>query len=97
MILGVRREALVNLYRLNLSSGQMTTLSKASEDATLAEFAPQSETAVFSAKARTGTYLWLSRPAFEQFAVLVETNIFLRQIAQGEFRRSNTAALMGKS
>jgi dipeptidyl aminopeptidase/acylaminoacyl peptidase len=96
VILGVRREALVDLYRLDLSSGQMTTLSKASEDATLAEFAPQSETAVFSAKAKTGTYLWLSRPAFEQFTVLVETNIFLRQIAQGEFKKLEYRSLDGQ-
>ena len=96
LILGVRQEAQMNLYRFDLGSGQVTALSKPHAEATLVDFAPQHQTAIFTANDRTGTFLWLSHPAFEQFTKVVETNTFLREIAQGELKQIVYRSLDGQ-
>lgn len=51
---------------------------------------------MFTAADRTGTYLWLSQPAFELFTPVIETNTFLREIAKGTAKQIEYRSLDGE-
>ena len=74
-------------FSLDLRSGAITALNWPSDGAWLLRFAPELDTAVHAAFDRTGAALWISRPAFEQHRAIVETNTWLRDVAEGEIRR----------
>jgi dipeptidyl aminopeptidase/acylaminoacyl peptidase len=70
------------LYEFDLESQKSRQVTRPSPTATLVDFAAQRGLAVFSANDRTGTWLWLSDSS--RARIVVETNEFLRNIAQGE-------------
>lgn len=82
-------------FSLDLRSGAMTSLRWPSRDAWLLHFAPEHDTAVHAAFDRNGAGLWISRPAFEQHRAVVETNTWLREVAEGEIRRVDYRGLAG--
>lgn len=85
------------LYRLDLSSGQMTVLAAPSPEATVVDFGVRDQIAVLHSRDRTGSYLWLASPPYKQFNTVVETNTYLRQIAQAEFRKIQYRGSDGQS
>ena len=74
-------------FSLDLRSGEMTPLGWPSETAWLLHFAPEHDTAVHGAFDRTRAALWISTPAFGDHRPIVETNGWLRDVAEGESRR----------
>ncbi len=82
-------------FSLDLRSGTMTSLRGPTDDAWLLHFAPEHDTAVHAAFDRTGAGLWISRPAFAQHRTIVESNTWLRDVAEGEIRRVDYSGLAG--
>jgi len=82
-------------FCLDLRSGAMTAVRGPTDDAWLLSFAPEHDTAVHAAFDRTGAGLWISRPAFAQHRTIVETNTWLRDVAEGEIRRVDYSGLAG--
>jgi len=87
VIVRVLRDATADFQELDLKSGQIRLIAKPSADATLADFVPASRMALFSANDRSGTQLWLSGLTSTRATSIVETNTFLREVAQGDFKR----------
>lgn len=90
VIINVRQGAQLELHRLDLASAQLTPLTKPAADATLVEFESRKSIPVFRANDRTGTYLWVGS------IPVLQTNKFLNEIAQGEFRRIDYRGLDGQ-
>lgn len=90
VILNVRQSSQLELQRLDLASAQLTALTKPNPEATLVEFESRKSTPVFRANDRTGTYLWIGSTS------VLQTNQFLNEIAQGEFRRIEYRGLDGQ-
>jgi dipeptidyl aminopeptidase/acylaminoacyl peptidase len=74
-------------FSLDLRSGTISALGWPSDGAWLLHFAPAHDTAVHAVFDRAGARLWSSRPAFVQHRAIVETNTWLRDVAEGEIRR----------
>ncbi len=87
LVLMVDDETSGDRFALDLRSGAMSSLRWPSDGAWLLHFAPEHDTAVHLALARTGARLWISRPAFEQHRAIVEANTWLRGVAEGQTRR----------
>ncbi len=83
-------------FSLELRSGAMTRVHRPSDGAWLQHFVPEHDIAVHAAFDRTGAALWISRPAFEQPQAIVETNTWLRDVAEGEVRRVEYRAATGE-
>lgn len=90
VIVSVRHGTQVELQRLDLASGQLIALTKPHAYATLVAFDSHRSSPVFRANDRTGTYLWIAS------ALVLQTNTFLNEIAQGEFRRVDYRGLDGQ-
>ena len=82
-------------HSLDLPSGELSSLSWPSAKGWLLDFAPAHATAVAVAVDRTGTRLWLSKPAFEEYTPVLETNTWLCDIAEGQVRRVDYRGLDG--
>jgi dipeptidyl aminopeptidase/acylaminoacyl peptidase len=87
LIVRVQREATSNFYELDLKSGQPRLIPKPFVNATLTDFVPKTRLALFSANDRSGTQLWMSDLTSSHTTTVVETNTFLRELAQGDFLR----------
>lgn len=96
VLLSVRQGTQTDWHRLDLSTDQLSLLARPHAQATLLNFNPQHQTAVFTANDRTGTYLWLARAPFAQFTAIVETNTSLREMAQAEFKGIEYRSLDGQ-
>ncbi|MDQ3630696.1 MAG: prolyl oligopeptidase family serine peptidase, partial [Actinomycetota bacterium] len=95
LVLTVDDENSADRFSLDLQSGAMTFLRWPRDGAWLLDFAPALDTAVHGAFDRAGAGLWLSRPAFAQHRAIVETNTWLREVAEGEIRRVDYRGLSG--
>ena len=95
LIVGVQKDQVQDFYTFDASSGKISPFAKPLPDAVLAEFDVPKETAVFTAATRDGTFLWLSRPGSGPTRV-VETNTFLRGIAEGKARKIEYRGLDGQ-
>jgi len=82
-------------FSLDLRSGAMTALSWPSDGAQLLDFAQEHDTAVHAGSDRTGARLWISSPAFGRPRMIVETNAWLQDVAEGEIRRVDYRGLAG--
>ena len=87
LVLTIDDETSAHRFSLDLQSGALTSLRWPADSAWLLHFAPEHDTAVHAAFDRTGAALWISKPAFEQHRAIVETNTWLRNVAEGEIRR----------
>lgn len=84
------------LYRLGVTeAGQITEIRKPSPSAQLAAYSPEADVAVFSAKDRRGTYLWTARLSSRSSQLLLETNTFLREVAEASSRKLEYRSLDG--
>ncbi len=95
LIVGVQKEQTMDLYAIDLPSGKASPFAKPLADASLASYDIGKETAVFTATARDGSFLWLSRRGYEPTRV-VETNTFLRGIDEGKTRKIEYRGLDGQ-
>lgn len=95
LIVGVQKDQVQDLYIFDASSGKIDPFAKPVPDAVLAEFDAAQEMAVFTAATRDGSFLWLSRPGSGPTRV-VETNTFLRGIAEGKARKIEYRGLDGQ-
>lgn len=84
-------------YMLDLLTGRKLMLPKPDEAANLVYYNPVSDTAVMTANARSGTYLWLSNPISEKASLVIETNTFLRTVAEGERRQIEYRSQSGRA
>ncbi|HWV58462.1 MAG TPA: prolyl oligopeptidase family serine peptidase [Longimicrobiales bacterium] len=87
----------IEYYRISLSGREeVERLAKPKATAELAAYVAAAGQSVFRAADRTGTYLWFaSRGA--QVRTILETNTFLRGIAEAEARRIEYRGLDGDS
>lgn len=90
LIINVRQGAQLELQQLDLGFAQLTALTKPNPDATLVEFESRKSVPVFRGNDRTGTYLWVGSTP------VLQTNKFLNEISQGEFRRIDYRGLDGQ-
>ena len=95
LVLKVDDETSCGHFSLDLRSGAMTPLSWPSDGSWLLHFSPDHDTAVHAAFDRTGAGLWISVPAFGEHRSIVETNAWLRDVAEGEIRRVEYRAPTG--
>lgn len=96
LVLMVDGETSAERFSLDLRSGAMTFLAWPSDRAWLLQFTPEHDTAVHGAFDRTGAALWISRPSFEQHRAIVETNTWLRDVAEGEIERVDYRGATGE-
>jgi len=73
-------------FSLDLRSHELRSLQWPSAAGWLLDFSPEHATAVHVSSDRTGSALWVSRPAFERHRPVVETNAWLCDVAEGEIR-----------
>jgi dipeptidyl aminopeptidase/acylaminoacyl peptidase len=98
LIVGARNGDADDLYRVDLSSPtSLVALKKPVPGAVLAAYAPTRAVAVFTSSDRNGTGLWISHPAFETVTPILETNTFLREVAEGEFKPIQYPSLDGRA
>ena len=95
LIVGVQKEQTTDLYAMELPAGKASPFAKPIADANLESYDTGKETAVFTAATRDGSFLWLSRPGSGPTRV-VETNTFLRGIAEGKTRKIEYRGLDGQ-
>ncbi len=74
-------------HSLDLQSGELSVLPTPSIAGWLADFDPERGTALPVVIDRTGTRMWLSKPALGRHELVVETNTWLTGIAEGDVRR----------
>jgi dipeptidyl aminopeptidase/acylaminoacyl peptidase len=95
LIVGVQKDQTTDLYAIDVPSGKTSLFVKPLADASLASYDTGMETAVFTAATRDGSFLWLSRRSSGSTRV-VETNTFLRGIAEGKTRKIEYRGLDGQ-
>ena len=96
LVLTVAAQTSQERFSLDLNSGTITSLRWPSDNAWLLHFAPEHDTAAHAAFDRTGAALWISRPAFGRHRALVQTNTWLRDVAEGEIRRVDYRGATGE-
>ncbi|MDQ6778407.1 MAG: hypothetical protein M3071_19795, partial [Actinomycetota bacterium] len=96
LVLAVNDGTSTSWHRLDLRSGELSSLSWPSDRGWLLDFAPEHDVAVPVAVDRMGARLWISKPAFERHTAVVETNTWLRDVAEGELTRIDYQALSGE-
>lgn len=90
---GVKGLAL-DLFAFDLASGKLTHLEPPAQGATFRDFAPKTGKAVYSADDQRGTHLWLSNGSLEA-RLVHETNTFLREIAELQWKKIQYRSLDG--
>src|ERR1051325_559388 len=93
IILSVNQGSVTEYYRMDVSTGNITPISRPSPSAELVSYHPAADVAVFSAAERIGTYLTIVQG--QELRPLLELNTFLRDIAQGQLRQINYRSLDG--
>ena len=86
IVVGSQNGTETSLYRVDLDSGKLDPMAMPSARADLALYDPHRRQAVFTANTRDVSYLWLVRPDWSA-RTIVETNTFLRRIAEGEAKK----------
>jgi dipeptidyl aminopeptidase/acylaminoacyl peptidase len=94
MIVSFSRTRTTEYGILDFTSGGIATIVSPSEEAKLAAYSSATGAAVFSAVNRMGTFLTIMRG--EQRRTIVQTNAFLREVAEGQRRILNYQTLDGK-
>ncbi len=84
----------VDLFAFDLTTGKSARLDPPVEGATFHDFARKGGAAVYSVEDHTGTYLWLAGTSVKAHRVL-ETNSFLREIAQPVWKKIQYRGLDG--
>ncbi len=95
LVLAVEEAECTAWHSLELRSGDLRALPWPTDRGRLADFAPEHATAIPVAVDRTGARLWISKPAFENHTTVLETNTWLRDVAEGEVRRIDYRGLDG--
>jgi dipeptidyl aminopeptidase/acylaminoacyl peptidase len=95
LILASSNGSMEDLYRIDLSSGEIVPLKQPMKTVKLLDYEPHRQVAVLQADDRSGTYLWLSPVTSETITTVVETNTFLREIAEGQSREIKYRGLDG--
>jgi dipeptidyl aminopeptidase/acylaminoacyl peptidase len=97
IIASAQQESLTDFYWIGLVSGELKQLSKPTSSAIVAGYDPQGETILFSARDRTGTYLWATQRTEQISSLVLETNTFLRDIVAGEIHLFDYRSLDGET
>jgi dipeptidyl aminopeptidase/acylaminoacyl peptidase len=95
LIVRIDRKNGTGLYRLEVASGRMTAIQPPAARPVVADYHPAHRVAALTAKDDSGTYLWLSPPGLNGFTTVVETNVFLREVAEASTRRVQYRGLDG--
>ncbi|MDQ4049449.1 MAG: hypothetical protein M3131_08735, partial [Actinomycetota bacterium] len=95
LVLAVDQGASTGWHSLDQRAGELSALPWPTAKGWLLAFAPEHATAVQVAVDRTGTRLWLSKPAFREHRAVLERNTWLSDVAQGEVRRVDYRGLDG--
>lgn len=84
-------------FDLNTEATDILQINKPNGNAEFKSFSKESQKVVFVENDRKGTHLWLSGTGDEEAEVILEKNIFLRSIAEGEMKEINYSSLNGDS
>lgn len=96
LIFSVRKAGSSDLYRLSLKTGAISSIPKPIPDARFSAYDAHTGAVALLAENQTGTYLWLSRRERPEPVSLVETNMFLRDVYEGELRKVDYQSQDGK-
>jgi dipeptidyl aminopeptidase/acylaminoacyl peptidase len=95
IVVRVRGEGASELATLDLSTAAIAPLASPVPGAAFRDFVSRPTIAAFSLTGPSSTDLWLMAPAAKINKVVAHLNAFLEQVAQGELRRVDYAALDG--
>ena len=95
VLVGVTLDRVTDIYSVDLATSAVTAVAKPDKEAKLEEFDPKTGMSVFSGSSRSGTSLWLGS-AQGRFTTVVETNKFLRDIAEGTPKKIEYRGLDGQ-
>jgi dipeptidyl aminopeptidase/acylaminoacyl peptidase len=88
---GERRET----YRIDLNDGRTTHLTKPDAAATVRAYDPHTSSAVWVCSDRNGLRIWRNDVRQDQTRLSVQANDFLREIAEGDFKKIHYRSLNG--
>jgi len=86
----------IDLYWVDLRSGQVTPMAKPAPEAEFATFTPAARMVIYTADTRNGTNLWISTVDAQKAHPILETNTFLRDVAEGQIKRIQYRSLDGQ-
>ena len=86
LIVGVPKDGSVDLYAFDVASGSLKRIERPSPQAELAVCSYDGSRIAFKAAVRDGTFLWISDVASGRATKVLETNAFLREIAEGTLK-----------
>ncbi len=96
LILGAQTGELTDHYLVDLPAGSLRKLHRSLPKTSVAVLDPVGGTVLLGADEDTGTYLWADRAPYGDFALLFETNTFLRGVTAGERERIEYRSLDGE-
>jgi len=85
----------LNLLAFDLTSGKFTRLEPPGTGVTFRGFSPKSDTVVYTSDDRTGTHLWLTRSSAAKVRLVHETNTFVHEIAEPQWKKIQYRSLDG--
>ncbi len=95
LVLAVDQGTATARHALDLRTRKLTRLPWPATQGWLSDYAPEHAAAVTACVDRTGSRLWISKPAFAQYRAIVETNTWLAEIAEGQVRPIEYRSLDG--
>ena len=97
MVVQANFDEATEYYLVDLSSHAKVPIPKPDPSARIVDFNPQTNAALMMAATRRGTFLWFSYPNSHNPLQIVETNTFLRGIAEGEPIRIEYRSIDGRA
>ena len=86
----------LSTYILDLLSRETSPVQEPAPDATLVAYSPFSNAVVFYGTDRSGLHVWRRDLQTDKLAVLIAANEFLRNVAEGKFKRFDYTSLNGE-
>lgn len=85
-----------NIFQVDLESGTTTAITRPAPGAEFRAYDPATNRAVFDANNRSGSYVWQTDLGSSKSKLVLETNTFLREVAEGEAKQFTYTSLNGE-
>jgi len=96
LVFSVEESASLSPYLLDLRSNKITPIEKPAPKAEFVAYSPLTDTDIFYATDRNGLQIWRGDVRSNQQSALVSANVFLRDVAEGEFKQIEYTSLNGE-
>jgi dipeptidyl aminopeptidase/acylaminoacyl peptidase len=97
VVVRVPGEPNAGYYEIDLKTGKQRMIANQSARASVSEYLPKQSLMLFSLNDRFGTRMWFSGPTSTQNHMVLETNTFLKTIAEGGLKRIEYRSLSNES